>query len=253
MSKRACAVLAGAVLASVCTVPASAVVLWNNGGYVTNPTGGTGTIAGQPISQIQLPSTTFGFGLNEAAVPPVRLADDFTVGGPGWDLDTVTVHGYLTGATVPTATSVRLELFNGAPASGGTSLGVQTVPAGPGTLIAYRQTSTGTSDSTRRVFAYTVSMDGFANNGQLAPGTYWLAYSLVGASFVPPVTPRETAPNLNGQQFVNNAWAVLDDDPGTATLGAAIAFQLDGTVVPEPASLSVLAVGALATLRRRRR
>src|SRR5687768_11031323 len=181
MSKRACALLAGVTLASACVVPASADLLWNNGSYVSNPTGGTGAIAGQPISQIELPSTIFGYGHNEAAVPPVRLADDFTVPSPGWDVNTATVHAYLTGALAPTVTSVRLELFDGAPGAGGNALGVQTVPAGPGTLVAYRQTSTGTGDSTRRVFSYTVSMDGFANGGQLLPGTYWLAYSVVGA------------------------------------------------------------------------
>lgn len=44
---------------------------------------------------------------------------------------------------------------------------------------------------------------------------------------------------------------VIDDDPsGTGSFGS---FTLSGTYTPEPATLSLLALGALAILRRRRR
>ena len=257
MRKQLMSAAAVAVLA-MCGSSASAAELWNNGGVVTNPTGGTGTIAGQPISQIELPGINYGFSIDESGetFSPARIADNFTVSGPGWNLDSVRVFAYQTGATSPTLTSVRLELFNGSPAAGGTSLGSVSVAAGAGSLVAYRQTNTGTSDTTRRIFSYDVSIDGLAAANNLAPGTYWLAVSGVGSlasgPWAPPVAPRAGAPDLNAVQATTTAgvttYATIDDGGSPV----ALPFVLNGTLVPEPASLSVLALGGLAMLRRRR-
>ena len=53
-----------ALFASLITTIAAADILYNNGPFITNPTGGTGTIAGLPISSSDLfniPGQTFNF------------------------------------------------------------------------------------------------------------------------------------------------------------------------------------------------
>ncbi|NBX26101.1 MAG: hypothetical protein EBQ99_08665, partial [Planctomycetes bacterium] len=72
-------------IALLLTASASADVLHTNGPLVTNPTGGTSTIAGQPISNCDgftVPGSTFVFsttGVAATVATDTSLADDFTV------------------------------------------------------------------------------------------------------------------------------------------------------------------------------
>ena len=52
-----------------------------------------------------------------------------------------------------------------------------------------------------------------------------------------------------------DSWTLLiiDDDPDLKEPGSVDSYTLRGTVVPEPATLSLFALGALAVLRRKRR
>ncbi|MBX3357331.1 MAG: hypothetical protein KF745_02775 [Phycisphaeraceae bacterium] len=266
--------------------PASAGVLFNNGPIVTNPTGGTGAIAGLPISQADgftVPGSTFIFsttGIGATVPANVSVAEDFTVpAGPGWDLDSVTLFAFQTSQTTPTVTSVRLNLWTAAPFSAGSPAPLPdplpqpvlsvplTLAAGPGTFVAHRQSPTSTS-TVRPVFSYTVSLDSLPNGGVLAPGTYWLEWSFEGAAtpssnvFVPLVSPRTAVPEHNARLFnaLNSSdtrdWFegregfVAGESEGRAY---SLPFVLGGTVVPTPASGMGLAIGAAAALRRRRR
>lgn len=206
---------------------AAAGVLWDNGGFVTNPTGGAGAIAGLPISSPELvpnssvPSRTTG--ISATAEFGIRVAEDFTVpAGSTWDLDTLRVYGFQQSLVGPTVTAVKINLWTSAPFDALSpaprpSPLPQPVLAQAFTatvtgseLVGYRQLSTGTTSSTRTVYGYDVSLDGLPNGGGLAAGTYWLEWSMVGVVngsqsqtqvVVPLVTPRDSAPGLNARQF----------------------------------------------------
>jgi hypothetical protein len=213
--------------------PLAAATLFTNGSIVTNPTGGTSTIAGQPISQPQLvpnssiPSTIPGISATDAF--GIRVAEDFTVpAGQTWDLDTLTVYGWQSGSTnppAPTVTTVKVNVWTSAPFDAlsplprpdplpqpvlATSLSLPVISS---QFIAFRQSgTTGTSSSARPIFGYTVSLDGLPDAGEFTSGTYWLEWSMVGnvvagntsaTQVVAAIaTPRESALNgLNARQY----------------------------------------------------
>ena len=219
-------------IALLLTASASADVLHTNGPLVTNPTGGTSTIAGQPISNCDgftVPGSTFVFsttGVAATVATDTSLADDFTVPEGGWDLDALTVYAFQTSQTTASVTQIRVNLWTQTPFSAGSPgapaelpqpLLAQSLvlPAGPGTFVCHRQsvTSTGT---VRPVFAYTVSLDGLPGGGRLGPGRYWIEWSCAGALspssnvFVPLVSPRSARTGHNARQ--RNA---LDGSPSS--------------------------------------
>lgn len=276
------AALGGALVAS----PALAETLYNNGPFITNPTGGTGSIAGQPISNadgFNVPGSTFLFstsGVNASHAVNTRLADDFIVTGAGWDLDSVKLYAFQTSQTTATVTAVRINLWDATPVSENSPPPVPNplplpllseplvIPAGPGRFVAHRQSPSGTS-TVRPVFEYTIPLDGLPDGGRLGPGTYWLEFSMEGALtptanvFVPLVSPRTAVSGHNARLYNSidgsstgpRSWFegregfVAGASDGRAY---AIPFVLEGTVIPEPASLSLLAMGSLLLGRRRR-
>ena len=270
-------------LAVAASTSASAAVLFDNGPIVTHPTGGTGSILGQPISQADpftVPGSTFVFsttGLGASIPLNTAAAEDFTVPVEGWDLDTLTVYAFQTSQTTATITSVRVNLWTAPPFDANsppplpdplpqpilaTSL---LLPAGPGTFVAHRQSSSSTSTA-RPVYAYTVSLDVLPDEGRLGPGTYWIEFSMGGALspssnvFVPLVSPRTSAVNLNARLFnipfsgSPLTWFETREgfvDAANPGRPVALPFQLGGTVLPEPALASTLGLGMILLSRRR--
>lgn len=201
-----------------CASPAAiADVLHDNGGFVTSPDGGTGSIAGLPISQAEsftMPGSSLTFsttGVAATVATSTAAADDFTVPeGETWDLASVTLFAFQTSQTTPTITRVRINLWTAAPFSAGSPAPVPNplprpvleqpliLDARHGVFVAHRQGSSGTS-TVRPVYAYTVSLDDLPEGGLLGPGTYWLEWAFEGASspsanvFMPLVTPRDQA------------------------------------------------------------
>lgn len=265
---------------------AGAATLFSNGPIITNPTGGTGSIAGLPISNADpftVPGNPFIFsttGTNASFLVNTAVAEDFVVTGPGWDLDAVTLYAFQTSQTTPTVTQIRLNLWREAPYSPNSPPPLPdplpqpvlatplVLDAGPGTFVAHRQSPSGTS-SNRPIFAYTVSLDGLPNQGVLEPGTYWLEWSMVGATspsqnvFVPLVSPRTEAFNTNARLFNSidgssagpRSW--FEGREGfvagvTEGRPYALPFELHGRLVPEPATLAAFAVFAACATRRRR-
>lgn len=278
---------AAAIAAGLCAVAAArADVLFTNGPIVTSPTGGTGQIAGLPISQadgFNVPGSPFLFsttGVAASFATQTAAADNFAVPAGGWDLDAVTLFAFQTSQTTPTVHTIRINLWTAAPYSAGSPPPVPdplpvpvlaqalVLPAGEGTFVCHRQSPTGTS-TVRPVFAYTVSLDGLPDMGVLAEGEYWLEFSFEGASspsanvFTPLVTPRTEAfdhnarllNSLDGSAGGPRVWFegregyVQDVSEGRAY---ALPFILHGTPVPTPGALAPFAFAALATTRRRR-
>lgn len=275
------------VAAAALAAGAQAQVLYNNGGFVTNPTGGTGQIAGLPISQsdgFTVPGQTFIFstaGVGATVSANTSLADNFTVpAGQTWDLNTVTLFAFQTSQTTPTVTRIHVNLWSDTPFSAGSPAPLPDVipqpilstplvlDAGEGTFVAHRQSPSGTS-SVRPVFSYTVSLDGLPNGGLLGPGTYWLEWSFEGAAapsanvFTPLVSPRDSVSDHNARLF--NSIDGSSSGPRVwfegregyvagVTEGRAyeLPFILGGTVVPAPGAAGLLALATLGLARRRR-
>ena len=244
-------------------------VLYDNGPFITNPRGGTGLIAGQPISQADpftVPGQSFVFsttGVGATISANVSVADDFTVpAGQRWDLESVTLFAFQTSQTTPTVTSIRINLWSAAPFSAGspnprpdplpqpTLAAALVLPAGPGAFVAHRESSSSTN-TVRPVFAYTVPLDGLADQGVLDPETYWLEWSFEGAAspssnvFVPLVTPRSLVSNPNARLFnALNSADTRDWFEGREGFVAGVSdgrayelpFVLGGTVIPPPGS-----------------
>jgi hypothetical protein len=268
-----------AVIAAAGPLTASAAVIFDNGSFVTNPTGGTGTIAGQPISNADpfplgggLQSTTAGVGVT--AFANTAAADNFVVPAGGADLDTLTVYAFRTNELTPGATAIRVNLWTAAPFDANSPPPLPdplpqpvlaqslVIPVTGGTLAAWRQSSTSTSTSSRPVFAYTVSLDGLPDEGRLSGGNYWMQWSFEGPGtgifFTPLVSPRTNAFDFNARLF-NSPFAntprqwfegregfVDASNPGRAY---ALPFVIQG-VIPEPTAGLLLAAAGLLLRRR---
>lgn len=233
MDLRVCACVSTRALIVAGMLAASGVaraqsLLHDNGPIITNPTGGTGSIAGLPISnsdQFNIPGQTFNFsttGIGATVPVGVAVAENFVVpesAGLGWDLDTLTVFAFQTGQTSPTITSIEVNLWPAAPYSADSPdsppdplprpvlespLGLDPADLGGGVFVCHRQGISSTT-TVRPVFAYTVSLDGLPNNGRLAPGEYWIQWSFTGASspsqnvYTPLVSPRDAVTGHNAR------------------------------------------------------
>lgn len=270
----------GAAALALAVSGADAALLYENGPIITNPTGGTGSIAGLPISNadpFQFPGnpgifSTTGFGATFNV--QTAAADDFAVPAQGWNLDTATVYSFQTGQTTPTAIGVRINLWTAPPFDANSPpplpdplpqpvLAVSLVaPILSTAFVCHRQSPTATG-TVRPVFAYTVGLDGLPDAGELAAGNYWLEWAFVGTNnsnfFTPLVTPRTSAVNLNARLFNSpfsgtpRQWFearegfVDEANPGRTV---ALPFALNGTVLPEPAA--AMLAGPMVMLRRRR-
>ena len=208
--------------ALLCASTAFAAPLYSNGSFITNPTGGTGAIAGLPICSADpytVPGSTFTFattGVAATVATNTAVAENFTVPASGWDLDSLTVYAFQTGQSTATITQIHVNLWTATPYNEfspdgspdplpqpvlATSL---VLDAGEGVFVAHRQGATGSSTN-RPVFAYTVSLDGLPDEGRLTEGTYWIQWSFVGASspsqnvFMPLISPRDSVTGHNAR------------------------------------------------------
>lgn len=204
-------------------------LLHDNGAFITAPAGGTGAIAGQPISQADpftVPGSSFVFsttGVAATVATSTAAAEDFTVpAGETWDLDRVTLFAFQTSQTSPTITAVRINLWAAPPHSAGSPAPLPdplpapvlrepiVVDAGTGIFVAHRQGATGTG-TVRPVFAYTVSLNDLPDGGLLNAGTYWLEWAFEGAAspsanvFMPLVSPRDqiVSPSIHNARLLN--------------------------------------------------
>ncbi|HRQ40767.1 MAG TPA: proprotein convertase P-domain-containing protein [Chloroflexota bacterium] len=192
-------------------------ILYDNGPLITHPGGGAG---GADVSALQtaLGMDTFGFGNQVAAGN--RVADDFTVTGGGWFINTITFFGYQTGSsTTSTFTAVNLRIWDGPPNDptsnvvfGDTTTNRMTAT---GWSNIYRTLDTALSATDRPIMANVTDINTF-----LPPGTYWVDWqangTLASGPWAPPISILGQTTTGNAMQFTTAGWANLVDG-GTLT------------------------------------
>lgn len=250
---------------------------------VTVTRSGVTAAAGSYWSECQsdLGNTTESNTSNGSAVSnPFRLADDFVVGGQGWNVTSIKVFAYDTATATPAATfnGGSMNIWNAAPDAAGASIiatmnfGAVTdqivVNAAGGTGIVNRIFNTTTPSpgtapgTTRRINQ--VRFDAVGGSLNLGAGTYWIDYNLNasdGAGGFNPTTTHQDARGVagaNAKQLVSGVWTPILDagNPAAAPdVAQDLPFLICGTanVVPEPASMTALALGLGALVARRRR
>ena len=209
--------------------------------------GGTGAIAGQHLSMIESGETTFGYGVQGPASNV--MADDFTVGAGGFNVTGLSVFSYVTGATTPGVTGVNWAI-GAAPViqSGLTATALSSTFWTVGGKNVYRVGAgdTGSAGGLREIQISTVT----GLNINLSPGTYFLSFSVNPGNFSPPLPTSLATYGLNAQQSVaGGAFAPVLN----GSVGADMAFIIQGQPVPEPASVFALCAGVAALAARRRR
>ena len=207
---------------------AQAGLLYDNGAVVDS--GG--------LSIIRAGGNTFGFGAQQAT--PNRVADNFAVAGPSWNVESLSFFAYQTGAqSAFTFTSVAWSVILG-DVNTGTLVASNTTNVTNGGLLGYRVTSTMQTDTSRAIFELIADVPDFS----LAAGSYWLRWSIAGTLASGPWQP----PTANGavgnaQQSLANGLFIPALDSAS---GVELPFVIRGSSsvpVPVPGSLALLGIG----------
>lgn len=226
--------------AAVLAGSAFSQVLYNNGAVTDVPGGGFG---GADLSQLIAPNTIIGFGAQISANNAV--ADDFTVGGPGWRVTRICVYGYQTNAVAYPFNAVNFQIAANHAAAIAWTAGA----ANNGGSVGYRAVSTTPLVTSRQIWKIDIPV-----NILLAPGAYVLRWQVgvaAGLSFMPPVVPTNGGGNA-AQSIAGGAFVSPLLDTGSQR-GVEMPFVLKGEILPEPGSMLALGAGVAALLARRRR
>lgn len=208
-------------------------VLHDNGPFVTHPGGGFGGADASAL-QTNLGLNVYGFG--HALSSGFRVADDFTVPAPGWQVSAITFFAYQTGSTTTsTINHINLRIWDGPPGAPGSAVVFGDTAtnrlAGTSFTNVYRPIITNLLESARPMMANVATVV-----TTLAPGTYWLDWQTGGTlgsgPWVVPVTILgQTAPaGANARQFDTANWNALIDT-GTAAAPQDLPFIIEGEIL----------------------
>lgn len=217
---------------------AQAQILFDNGAAVA------GT---PPLSVIRTGGTLFGAGA-QGNIPNL-VGDNFTVGGPGWNVSSLSFFSYQSFAgSVYTFTGATWNVISG-DVNGGTVVASGSGSVTNGGLVGYRVTGTTLANTDRAIFQVNIDVPDFS----LAPGNYWLTWGLTGSLASGPWQPPTAAGTVGNavQSLANAAFnPVVDAGDG---LGVEFPFLIQGSVVPEPGTYALMLAGGLAVVAAARR
>jgi hypothetical protein len=228
------AYIAAATLALSVPTISHASELFNNG-PVVGPTG---------ISVFAPPATTFGFGSNTAG--GLGVADNFSVTGGGWNVQSLDFFSYQTGAVGFTLTNATWSIVSGDVNTGTVVASGTTTLTNQG-LMGYRVLDTAVTDTNRAI--YRVNAD--IADVTLAAGSYYLAWSLAGTGASGPWVPPVLGATGNAFQKTNASAGVFNPliEAGTG-LSPELPFVINGTMmgmpnggVPEPSTWFMMIAG----------
>ena len=246
-------VLAAAAMLTACATAANAAELWNNGSIITHAGQGAGgadvSMAAADLNSAGFNAGTFGDGSYW------RRADDFTVGGGGWNLDSITFYLY-SSFSGPGATpwlGFDMNIWDGAPGSGSIVANSTSVVGTPTFTNIYRvfNGAANLTNTDRAVFAVTLDFSGTT----LGEGDYWIDIQVdqgAGSAWIPPIMNADGS-HYDGNQMqfgADNVWVTYED--AVSGLGADIPFYIAGEPVPAPGALALLGLAGLVGARRRR-
>ncbi|AFL82653.1 hypothetical protein Aeqsu_3224 [Aequorivita sublithincola DSM 14238] len=173
-------------------------LVYDNGPYFNIP-------GPPPVSQLQdasLLMSLYGFGAQFTA--DNRMADDFTLTAD-YDITSVDVYAYQTGATPPSITALYVQVWDGDPSGGGASVIwgdlVTNVLDNVADSGALRQLESAPGDTSRKIQTATANTTGLS----LTAGTYWIEYTFEGSGasgpWAPPIVITGTATTGNALQY----------------------------------------------------
>ncbi len=232
------------VIAAASVGSAQAVELFNNGSVIN-----------QAPNLSVLPTSDGSLGITSSTAAGFALADNFTVGGAGWNVQSLDFYGYQTSAVGFTFTGATWSIVSGTDVNTGSIVASGTTSVTNAGLIGYRVTTTTLTSTARAIY----KMNADIPDVFLPAGSYFLTWALTGTSasgpFVPPVGGASGTGNSLQGPVGGTAFAAVVD--GVSGLPLDVPFAIQGTLapIPEPSTYAMLVAGGLAVvgLARRRR
>jgi hypothetical protein len=204
---------------------AHAELLTENGSFITHPGAGA---AGGDVSAVQTGLGLSDFGFNASSASSLRISDDFTVNGTGWDIESITLYAYQSPPGL-SFSAASLQIWDGQPGSGGASVvwgdtSTNRLATSSPTQI-YRAADTSLTNADRQIVQLTLDTNGLS----LSSGSYWLDFDIssTNSAQIPPVSIEGQTTTGDAMQQSGGTWQDLQDS-GTNT-AQGVPFEIHGT------------------------